>query len=253
MSDSTIEPIQFKTCSNPDCPCENPQPIENFSWRNKDKGTRLAYCRMCVNTYQRNWRLKNPTKSRAYDARYRQNHPEDRKAAVSRWREKNPERHRENKRRWARENRHHTRVWETRWANNNRDRLNKRARKWKLKNPTADARRRARKLGIPDAFTAADWQHALDYFKGCCAYCGRPAGLWHVIAQDHFIPIASSSCPGSLPTNMLPACHTLKDGRGGCNNAKSDKSPQEWLIDKFGPRKAKQILKRIQEYFDSLD
>lgn len=113
-------------------------------------------------------------------------------------------------------------------------------------------RRRARKHALPDNFTTADWEHCLDYWNGRCVYCGQSAGLWHVIAADHFIPLVNPDCPGTVPSNIVPACHTLKNGEGGCNNSKQGRNPEIWLVEKFGKRKANQILYRIREYFVSL-
>lgn len=110
----------------------------------------------------------------------------------------------------------------------------------------ADHRRRAREERLPDGFSGQDWYRCLEYFGGCCAVCGRPPGLWHKLAIDHWIPIASSECPGSIPTNIVPLCQ----GVGGCNNSKHCKAPNDWLVEKFGKRKATSILKRINAYFD---
>lgn len=107
-------------------------------------------------------------------------------------------------------------------------------------------RRRARKALLPDTFTPVDWQHAVKYFNGRCAACGRPPGLWHCLSADHWIAVTKGGA--TTPNNIIPLC----EGLDGCNNSKSNRDAQEWLIDKFGKRKAKGILKRIQEYFDSL-
>jgi hypothetical protein len=68
------------------------------------------------------------------------------------------------------------------------------------------------------------------------------------MAADHWIPLASPDCPGSIPTNIVPLCH----GEGGCNNSKGKHNPVEWLDRRFGKRKAKQVLARILAYFDTL-
>lgn len=235
---TTITPPGFKYCTNPDCPCDNPQPIQNFSQSKSGKGGLRERCKMCRNSdnkaryyadveahreKSRLWYQNNPDKVKIkrqkfqeshpdYSANYRRTHPEPGKRARShRWRKNNP-----------------------------------------AKQKTIKIRRRARKQGLPDVFTSEEWKRCLDYFGGCCAYCGRPAGLWHVIAADHFIPLASPDCPGTISTNIVPACHAIKDGTNGCNNIKQSKPPEEWLIQKFGERKAKKILKRIRDYFDSL-
>lgn len=110
--------------------------------------------------------------------------------------------------------------------------------------------RYARKHSLPVAFRVSDWRFALEYFGNCCAVCGRPAGLWHTLAQDHWIPLTPNynlkgDNPGSVPTNIVPLCH----GLDGCNNRKHNNDPVVWLIDTFGPRKAKTINRRISRYF----
>lgn len=104
-------------------------------------------------------------------------------------------------------------------------------------------RRRARKKAVVATFTRQNWEHCLGYWGNCCAYCGRPAGLWHFIAQDHFIALAKGG--NYTPDNILPACH----GIDGCNNAKRDHDPREWLEQRFGKLKAERIFTRIMNYF----
>lgn len=107
-------------------------------------------------------------------------------------------------------------------------------------------RRNARLRALPATFTAAHWAHALEYFNYCCAYCGRPQGLWRSLVKDHYIPLAGNG--GFTPDNILPACQ----GIAGCNNHKSSSDPVAWVVATFGSRRAKKILARIQAYFDSL-
>lgn len=109
-------------------------------------------------------------------------------------------------------------------------------------------RRIARKLCLPYTLTSDQWRYCLEYFDGKCAVCGRPAGLWHSIAADHWIPLASPDCPGTVATNIVPLCH----GVGGCNNSKSASLPKEWLQTRFGKKRAREILKRINDYFRSI-
>lgn len=115
---------------------------------------------------------------------------------------------------------------------------------YKLVNKLRSHHRRARKHGLPMIFTADDWQRCLNYWRGRCAYCGRQANnLFTPAHQEHFIPLVSPDCPGTVPWNMLPAC-------GSCNHSKRDKSPTEWLTQKFGQRRAAEILARIEVYFE---
>src|SRR5512141_2961524 len=87
-----------------------------------------------------------------------------------------------------------------------------------------------RKRKLPDTFTDQDWQRALEYWDYKCAVCGRPRGLWHTLAADHWIPLSDPECPGTIPTYIVPLCH----GEGGCNNSKRSRSPQAWLEAKLG-------------------
>jgi hypothetical protein len=115
-------------------------------------------------------------------------------------------------------------------------------------------RRRARKRQLPDTLTAAEWRHALDYFQHCCAICGRPQGLWHVIAKEHWVPLSDPrpDNPGTSAINILPMCHAVKDGQGGCNNSKHNQDPVKWLKAHHNPKQAALILARVTAYFSSL-
>lgn len=134
----------------------------------------------------------------------------------------------------------------------NRERRNTQHREYRAAHPVKmlihQHRYRARLLGLPDSFTEADWRLALDYFEGCCAVCGRQSGLWHVVGVDHWIPLALTDCPGTVPSNIIPLCH----GIDGCNNSKRNKRPEHWLTEKFGRRKAAQIATRIEAYFKTV-
>ena len=109
--------------------------------------------------------------------------------------------------------------------------------------------RRGKAAELAEGFTPEDWEVALSYFKHRCAVCGRPDGLWHSLAQDHWIPVTSPNCPGTIAANIVPLCQ----GADGCNNSKSNKDPEEWLLIKFGKRKARNISERIQRYFQWLN
>lgn len=130
-----------------------------------------------------------------------------------------------------------------------KDCMNLSHRAQRAKNPVRSqiggSRRRARKHNLPDNFSAQDWQFCLKYWGNRCAVCGRPRGLWHRIAADHWIPLSSPECPGTVPKNIVPLCH----GIDGCNNRKYHKMPMEWLISEYGERKARRIAERIDEYF----
>lgn len=156
------------------------------------------------------------------------------------YREANPEKERERHRKYNEAN---------------PEKRRERGRSWRKTNPdkalAIKQRHRAIKRGLPNIFTAADWQRALDYFNGCCAVCGRQLrDLFgtHTAAADHWIPLTDthSNNPGTVPTNIIPLCH----GVGGCNNRKFNRDPLEFLETEFGKRRAKQILARIEAYFE---
>lgn len=114
--------------------------------------------------------------------------------------------------------------------------------------------RHARKRSLPNTFTASQWQRALSYFKGCCAVCGSPRGLWSILAADHWIALNDSrpDNPGSVATNIVPLCHPRKGipiGEACCNTHKGDQDALSWLTQRFGKRKAHEINARIQDYF----
>lgn len=123
--------------------------------------------------------------------------------------------------------------------------------KFKAQMKVAYQKRQARKLELPDTLTTEQWQFALDYFNGCCAVCGRPLkDLFgtHTASIDHWIPLSNPECLGTTADNCIPLCH----GFDGCNGSKNYRDPVEWLNGKFGKRKAKKILERINAYFDMI-
>lgn len=114
---------------------------------------------------------------------------------------------------------------------------------WNTKNPNKSReyaiRRRTRQWGLPDGFTEADWQGCLTYWHGMCVYCNvRKAN-----SIDHFIPLASPDCPGTVRTNILPACKP-------CNCSKHANDPRTWLVKTFGEPQASQKLAEISAYFN---
>lgn len=114
----------------------------------------------------------------------------------------------------------------------------------KLNSAIYSARYRAKKLNLTSEWSTCEWERALNAFDSCCAYCGKPQGLWNPICADHFIPLTAGKSPGTVKENMVPACRD-------CNSSKHNADPVEWIDRKFGKR-GKQILKRIHAYFASL-
>lgn len=224
----------LKRCSK--CGIEKPSTSKYFSKHKLGKGGLSSACKDCERE-----RLKSY---------YVENSERQKKQQVERY-NKDIEKSRERAKLYAVNSREKKAAKMRKYYAANPEAAKKRLADYIKKNPewakVRDAKRNARKRSLPDNFTVDDWKHALAYFNGCCAACGRPQGLWHTLAADHWIPLSSPDCPGTIPVNIVPLCH----GIGGCNNTKHNKNPEQWLNEQFGTRKAKQIMRRIQNYFDS--
>jgi hypothetical protein len=67
-----VEEQVLKSCSNPDCPNDNPQPISNFARRKSSVDGRRGECRDCLNKRQREGRHKRlETSNNLQDLVYR--------------------------------------------------------------------------------------------------------------------------------------------------------------------------------------
>lgn len=213
--------------------CKVLKPVEAFSLCRK-RSTHAPHwrseCKQCMALASKNYRSAHPERVRHTNKTYREKHKLQRNKTSS--------------------------VWK----NNHREHVSAYNRAWRQAHPTYDTiycrlypekialivhRRRARKQGLPDTFTLEQEQFGRRYFHYACAYCGNEEGFQWKVVMDHFIPIASPSCPGTIATNMVPSCQ----GMGSCNNSKSARDPQEWLIARFGKRKAATILRKIDAYF----
>ena len=79
----------MKTCSNPSCKQNNPQPLTSFYKKPMGKDGLTARCKECVNTQTKAWIAKNKDKK---------------KAAVDKYRFKNRDKVNANTRKWAKQN-----------------------------------------------------------------------------------------------------------------------------------------------------
>jgi hypothetical protein len=210
-----------------------------FFFTHKDKTSQP--CRACEVERVRRYEIEHPDKAREAKRRWAINNPEKIRKSQNQWAINNPEKRRRSSRRYAA---------------NNRDKIKETSHRYYLKHPdvytTATQRRNARKRQLPHTFSTKDWRACVAYFNGCCAVCGKPTGLWHTLARDHWIPLSDPSCPGTVAVNIVPLCHAMRDGEEGCNNSKLNRDPVEWLTEKLGPRKAKCKLAEIRAYFDSV-
>lgn len=250
-SDSTTP---LKRCSKGDkcvhpMGCMQPATAEYFYRDNYKPDGFCSGCKACARKsgeagrekrreYVREWASKNREKTREYCRSWYARNIESERERERKKREANPDKHREKVRLSNIRNRAKRSAYDRQHAINNPE-------KYRAK----QHRRKALKRGLPATFTSEHAHIALDYFNGCCAVCGRQLRdlfATHTIAFDHWIPLSKGG--GSTPDNMLPLCH----GLNGCNNHKSDKDPVEWIFTTYNKTQAKQILARIQAYFDSL-
>lgn len=136
------------------------------------------------------------------------------------------------------------------------ERAAQRGRRWRQNSPEkarlGAIRYRTKKMALPCDLSVSDRQRCLEYWGNRCAVCGQAPGLFHVLALDHWIPIKSPFCPGTIPSNIVPLCQAKSGGFMSCNPTKSARDPIEWLTERLGPRKAKRKLAEINRYFASV-
>ncbi len=221
-----------KTCTK--CGQTFPATLEYFPKRDNHLH---SWCRACKLDYNNQWRHKNPEKDLAHKQK---------------WNDANPDKMEIKRKRYYAENR----EWYLEYSRNhhvaNKDKSKEQQRLWKKANPdkvkATYHRYIAKKRGLPNTFTAQDWLHCLEYFNYCCAVCGSQLRdlFGDVVPHaDHWIPLASPECTGTIPRNMVCLCND-------CNFTKNRTLPLEWLTRKYGAKKAKAILARIHQYFESL-
>lgn len=230
--------------------CGVEKPLTDEFWH-KDKTSRTGYaykCKTCALDRSRRWVAENRQRNKDNCNKWYAEH-QDR---VHVYRAENADHDKAYKRAWRKAHPNLVKQHKSASQKRHRDSANVRARRYGHNHPERvkvfTQKRQARKRSLPDTFTPTDWEHCLAYFHDCCAVCGKPQGLWHKLAMDHWIPLSDPVCPGTVVTNIVPLCH----GEGGCNNSKCDRDPLEWLRDKFGPRRAAVIQRAIEAYFESV-
>lgn len=239
--------VSLKLCKK--CGQYKPATTEFFSTSSRYSDGFITPCKACRNAYaktryqerseeiragRREYYWRDPERHRADSRQYMADHQEEinqkRRAAHA----ANPEPKRRSDKRYYAENKEKVRAKQRKWEREKPE-----------KKKAIGARYLARKRNLPNEFTGDDWQRALEYWNYRCAVCGRPIGLWHTMAADHWIPLNSPGCPGRIPMNIIPLCC----GDGGCNNSKHDKLPDAWLIERLGKGRAVRKAKEIEAYF----
>lgn len=264
-------PEEQKQCTK----CGEWKALDAFC-KHKDRKGGLRYqCKDC----DREYRQANKEKIAVYKREHRLANKESLAAYKHEWRQTNKEALAVRRRKYYQDNKDAIAAYARKYCQNNKERVAAQQRKYGLKyrhnnkesiaaqnralrqTPKGRAadkinnqNRRARQRSLPNTLTTEQVQHALNYFDGCCAVCGRQLNDMFgefTAAADHWVPLSykGDDNPGTAATNIVPLCH----GVGGCNNSKGAKMPDAWLKQQFGTRKANKIMKRIEVYFDSLD
>jgi hypothetical protein len=200
-----------------------------------------------------------PTPGRETERKYRETHPEAIRERDKSWQARNPERKRQNHRNYYHRNKSSINAKRRADYQENPYPARQLAMRYRDLNPDrvriVRLRQKTLRRNLTHTLTADEWQRALNYFGGQCAVCGRIPDMWTTLAVDHWIPASNPrpDNPGTTAGNVIPLCHSrsgVPAGKSSCNNSKSNKDPAEWLVQKFGKRKAQSILKRIETYFD---
>ena len=243
-SDPTTD---LKLCRK--CGKEYPATVEYF--RISRHGNLSSPCRACYAEIKRAWRKANPDKVRQHKSESQKRNRDGANRRYQRWLDKHPgsraaqyrndpEPTKTRAHAWYVANKERAAIANK--ARNQRPEIKARKReqsrgKYNPNHRLVVVRYRARKRNLLDTFTASEWEFALRYFGHACAYCGSTER----ITADHFIPLNSPECPGTVAGNMIPAC-------GHCNSSKCDRDPVAWLVERFGDYRAHEILAIIGAY-----
>lgn len=200
-----------------------------------------------ISDRDRRYRVNNPEKIIARRRQYARENREKIREAKRLWGQNNPDKVRERSRRRRSENPEFFRLYDRKYYIRNRDAILERTKRFAQNNPLKVAQfrqgKRARKRAAIADFTPVQWLTCLEYFNHTCAYCGAQQDFWHVLEQEHFVPLAAGG--GYTVSNIIPACKS-------CNSSKQDKPCSEWLRTVFSEAKVKTILARIEAYFSLL-
>jgi len=275
----TSPEILLKHCTG--CGAKYPATSEYFFRQSTCRDGLTPRCKECIKRQNKEWKKEHPEKCREYSRGYKErNRGKEKQRGKERyW--KNTAKAREYNRNYHREHREEILQRQKRNYWQNPDKARAYGRKWradhieqyrqrhreqqreyrrkygfKVKQSksayqkrskhivnAAVSRREARKKSLPAAFTGKDWERCLAYWGNCCCVCGNQQGFWSPLCMDHWIPLTSPDCPGTIPKNIVVLCRE-------CNSSKNNHPAEEWLIIKVGKHKAREILTRVEAYFE---
>ena len=224
-------PYPFKCCK--ECGNAFPPTDKFFYAQTHCKNGLRPRCKQCDAAKTSEWVKKNPEKFRKNVHAYKERNREQIRERERIRRAANPEKERARSKKYRLTHAEEKSRSNKAWSDKNKDKKRHYA-----------AQRLAKQLELENTFTEQDWQIALDYFHGCCAYCGHTASLFDralVLQKEHFIPVTQKG--GYTPENIIPACQT-------CNTSKNNRHPEQWCVSHFGKKHGGLILERIEKYFE---
>lgn len=222
----------FKRCTTCDVvlPASSAHFHSNKTTRDGFHGT----CKECAKARTQKWYKENKERARESNKRYRATNRDTIREQHAIWREAHKEYTARKSREWRKDNPDAATRKTKEWRKRNRSRVRERTRLY-------NTQRRARLKGLPDNYNLDDWKQTLEYWGQQCAACSGTDNLH----ADHWIPINSPECPGTIKTNMVPLCER-------CNKSKAAKPPQDWLRESYGIEFGKVILDSVENYFNNL-
>jgi len=230
-------PYPFKRCTK--CGEEYPATPRYFPRYKKNKSGLFSHCHVCNRNHVKSWKNDNFEYYHQHKQEYTESHRADKHAYDLIYSKTHAIKKCKNAKLYHRSHRSERLEYGSKYYQQHKNDPHIREQSRKIVQT-----RRTRKQALPATFTVDDWKRSLDYFNNCCAVCGRPQGLWHKLAQDHWISLSKGG--GYTPENVVPLCHGIE----GCNNQKGNREPELWLVEKYGKRKANKIIKHIQSYFN---
>lgn len=190
------------------CRRERPQPT---TWRcghpRKPENTSVDQCRRCVNARHRKHRAENLETSRAYHREYSHRPAErgKRLAAGQIYRDANREKIRKQ-----------ARAAIARDPEKKRKACRESYARHPEKAKERYSRRRARKAGVVNTLTLAEWRELKAQAKGRCMYCAIPCST---LTMDHIVPLVHGGA--HTQANVAAICST-------CNARKHARTIEEF-------------------------